>query len=134
MTILSTVANQFHARLAATNLCAPGVPAVSAAAPYTCMSGERSFWNDALKLVRDRYHPTVDVHNLSLHTVVETLKKAQDEDALILADYHLLSISGACGNPPTKVAAHREKFFSNLRFRTLREGLNQFDENVNAIL
>jgi hypothetical protein len=102
--------------------------------PYTFISGERSCWNDALKLVRERYHPDVDVQHLSLHTVAERLKTAKDEDALILADYHLLSLSGACGNPSVKVAAHRRKFFSDLHFRTLREGLDQFDKDTDAIL
>lgn len=102
--------------------------------PYTFMSGERSCWNDTAKLVKQKYLPDIPIKHVSLRTVAEMIKKAEDEDTLILADYYLLSISQACANPPDKVQAHKEKYFQGVRFRTLRDGLSQHDENPDSIL
>ena len=102
--------------------------------PYTFMAGERSCWNDTAKLIQQRYRPDSPIEHRSLHTVVEMIKAAQDENTLMLADYYLLSISQACANPSDKVQAHREKFFPGVRFRTLQDGLSQLDACPNSIL
>ncbi|KAI1368684.1 hypothetical protein F5Y08DRAFT_294491 [Xylaria arbuscula] len=102
--------------------------------PYTFMSGERSCWNDSTKLVKSKFRPSDPVEHISLHKVAEMIKTAKDEDTMILADYYLLSISQACGIPSDKVLAHREKFFKDVQFRTLKEGLSQFDKNSNSVL
>ncbi|TGJ83448.1 hypothetical protein E0Z10_g5289 [Xylaria hypoxylon] len=102
--------------------------------PYTFMSGERSCWNDAIELIKQKYGLDIPTNHISLHTVSEMIKTAQDENTLILADYYLLSISQACANPPNKVRAHREKYFPGVGFRTLQEGLTQFMENPDSIL
>lgn len=102
--------------------------------PYTFMSGDRSCWNDATRLIKQKYHPDMPVEHVSLHAVVEMIKTAKDEDTLVLADFHLLSISQACGNPPDKVQAHKEKYFGSTRFRTLQDGLADFDKNMNTML
>lgn len=102
--------------------------------PYTFMSGERSCWNDTTKLVKQKYLPAIAIEHRSLHTVVEMIKGAKSDDALMLADYYLLSISQACANPPDKVRAHREKYFPDVRFRTLQDGFSQYDEFPNSIL
>ncbi|KAK2836989.1 hypothetical protein FQN49_006520 [Arthroderma sp. PD_2] len=102
--------------------------------PYTFMSGERSCWNDAAKLIKQKYRPNIPIEHLSLHTVAEMIKTAKDENTLILADYYLLSISQACAIPPGKVQSHKEKYFPGVRFRTLRDGLIKFDEYPDSIL
>nr|AQV04222.1 SwnR [Chaetothyriaceae sp.] len=104
--------------------------------PYTFMSGERSCWNDTAELFRRKYRPDTPIEHVSLRTVAEMIRtaKADDEDTLTLADYYLLSISQACGNPPDKVRRHREKYFPDIRFRTVQEGLAQFDEYPDSIL
>lgn len=102
--------------------------------PYTFMSGERSCWNDALELLRRKYRPGVPIERVSLHKVAEMIKTAKDESTLMLADYYLLSISHACANPADEVQAHREKYFPDVRFRSLRDGLLQFDECPDSIL
>ena len=101
--------------------------------PYTFMSGERSCWNDTAKTIQ-KYRPDSPIEHLSLHTVAEMIKAAKDENTLILADYCLLSISQACANPPDKVQAHKEKFFPDVRFRTLQDGLIRVDECPDLIL
>lgn len=102
--------------------------------PYTFMSGERSCWNDTAKIVQQKYRPDSRIEHLSLHTVAEMIKVAKDENTLILTDYYLLSFSQACANPSDKVRAHKEKYFSGVRFRTLQDGLSQFDECPDSIL
>ena len=101
--------------------------------PYTFMSGERSCWNDTAKTIQ-KYRPDSPIEHISLHTVAEMIKAAKDENTLILADYYLLSISQACANPPDKVQAHKEKFFADVRFRTLQDGLIRVDECPDLIL
>jgi nucleoside-diphosphate-sugar epimerase len=102
--------------------------------PYTFMSGERSCWNDAVKIIQQNYCPHMPIQHLSLHTVVEMVKAAEDENTLVLADYYLLAISQACANPIDKVQAHREKYFPEIRFRTLQNGLSYYDEHPSSIL
>jgi hypothetical protein len=101
---------------------------------YTFMSGERSCWNDTVKLIQQKYRPHIQIQHLSLHAVVEMVKTAKDENTLVLADFYLLSISQACANPPDKIQAHREKYFPETRFRTLQEGLSYYDEYPSSIL
>lgn len=101
---------------------------------YTFTSGERSCWNDAVKVVQQKFRPQSRIDHRSLHAVVEEVKTAKDEDTLILADYHLLSISGACANPSDVVQSHREKYFPEVHFRTLQEGLSFYDEHPDSIL
>ncbi|KAJ2975481.1 hypothetical protein NUW58_g8344 [Xylaria curta] len=101
--------------------------------PYTFMSGERSCWNDATNLAKQKHRLDTPIEHISLHKVAEMIKTAKDEDTMILADYYLLSISQACANPPDKVQAQREKYFPGVRFRTLQEGLSHLDEHPDSI-
>ncbi|RWA14351.1 hypothetical protein EKO27_g714 [Xylaria grammica] len=102
--------------------------------PYTFMSGERSCWNNTTKLIQQKYHPSFPIEHLSLHTISEMIKTAKDENTLILADFYLLSISQACAIPSDKVQAQREKYFPGVMFRTLQDGLSQFDQYPDSIL
>lgn len=102
--------------------------------PYTFMSGERSCWNEAAALIKHKYLPDTTIKRLSLHTVVEMVKTAKDEDTLVLADYYLFSISQASAIPREKAQAHKEKYFPSVRFRTLQDGLSQFDDSPESIL
>ncbi|KFY51102.1 hypothetical protein V496_08932 [Pseudogymnoascus sp. VKM F-4515 (FW-2607)] len=102
--------------------------------PYTFMSGERSCWNDTVKLIQQKYCPHIQIQNLSVHGVEEMATTAKDENTLVLADYYLLTISQACANPVDKVQAHREKYFSKTYFRTLQDGLSYYNEHPNSIL
>ncbi|GAP93002.1 putative f420-dependent NADP [Rosellinia necatrix] len=102
--------------------------------PYTFMSGERSCWNDAVNRIRQKHRPDAPIEHVSLHATVEMIKKAKDENTLILADYYLLSISQACANPPDMVRAHREKYFPGVNFRTLESGMAHMDKYPDSIL
>lgn len=102
--------------------------------PYTFMSGQRSSWNETTKLVQQRYRPDMSIEHRSLHTVAEMIKTAKDEDTLVLADFYLLSISQACAIPSDKVNAHRQQYFPEVRFRSVQDGLSQFDAYPDSIL
>ena len=102
--------------------------------PYTFMSGERSCWNDAVRIIQQRYRPDSSIEHRSLHAVAEMIKSARDEDTLVLADYDLFSISQASANPSDAVQLHRWKYFQGVRFRTLRDGLSQLEEDPDSIL
>lgn len=101
---------------------------------YTFMSGERSCWNNAVKLIQNKQGFQSQIQHLSLHTVVEMAKTAKDEETLMLADYYFLSFSQACANPPDKVKEHMEKFFSRTHFRTLEDGLRDQNESPSSVL
>ncbi|KAI0192145.1 NAD(P)-binding protein [Astrocystis sublimbata] len=102
--------------------------------PYTFMAGDRSCWNDVTNLIKERYLPDAPTEHVSLHAVAEMIRSAKDEDTQMLADYYLLSIGQVMVNPPEKVQAHRAKFFPGVTFRTLKEGLSQFDNNAELVL
>ncbi|KAK7429147.1 hypothetical protein QQZ08_004362 [Neonectria magnoliae] len=102
--------------------------------PYTFMSGERSCWNDAAKLIKQNCRLDFPIEHLLPHTIGEMMKTAKDEGTQILIDYYMLSVSQACANPPEKVRAHREKYFPGVRFRGLRHGLSQLVEYPDSIL
>lgn len=101
---------------------------------YTFMSGERSCWNDTTRVFKQKYQPDISIEHRSLHTVAEIIKTAKDENTFTLTDYYLVSISLAMRMPQDKVRDQRKKHFSGVSFRTLQEGLSQFDEHPNSIL
>ncbi|KAI1818263.1 hypothetical protein GGS20DRAFT_574347 [Poronia punctata] len=114
---------------------------------YTFMRGERSCWNDAIHQVRKGGGfggvAGFGMRWVSLRDTVEMVKNAkkkgdeedeEEEEILMLADYYFLSMSLACASPEDKVEECRERYFGNLRFRTLREGLGQLDEDPDIIL
>ncbi|KAF2430778.1 NAD(P)-binding protein [Tothia fuscella] len=102
--------------------------------PYTFMAGERKCWNAVVELVQQKFCPQVLIRHISLHTTVQMVKAAKDDNTLMLADYYLLSMSHACASPPDKVQAHKEKYFPAIHFRTLREGFLQHDEHPDSVL
>lgn len=104
--------------------------------PYIFMSGERSCWDDTVKMTQRKFRPnsSSEIQHLSLRTVVEIIKSAKDEDTLLLADHYLLPFSQALALPSDKVRAHREKYFPDVRFRTLQEGFDQLDRDPELIL
>ncbi|KAF2762469.1 NAD(P)-binding protein [Pseudovirgaria hyperparasitica] len=103
---------------------------------YTFMSGERSSWNAAVAHVRHSADgwQNAPLEHISLRSVVESVRSTNDDKVLESADYHLLSISGACALPLDAVRAHKDKFFSGIRFRSLEEGLLEVNRAPNAII
>lgn len=103
--------------------------------PYTFMSGERSCWNDMVKRFQRKFRPNSSskIQHLSLRNIIEIIKSAKDEETLILADFYLLPLSQSCAMPADKVRAHREKYFPDVRFRTLQEGFDQLDREPDLI-
>ncbi|RMZ73565.1 hypothetical protein GMOD_00008094 [Pyrenophora seminiperda CCB06] len=102
--------------------------------PYTFMSGERSSWNSMVKLSKEKHRLEIPTEHISLHSIIEMIKNTKDNETLVLADYYLLSISGACANPPELTIAHRRKYFPTITFRRLRDGFAQYDRCPDSIL
>ncbi|PVH91808.1 NAD(P)-binding protein [Periconia macrospinosa] len=102
--------------------------------PYTFMSGERSCWNEKVEVVRQMFFPGVAVDRRSLYDIAEMVKQAKDEGTLLLADYYLLSISGACAMPDQGTFVHRQKYFPDVVFRTVKEGLLAYGKSPDSVV
>ena len=102
--------------------------------PYTFTSGEQSSWNDVARIIRDKYRPDLKVQYLSLGNIVETIRTSKDDDTVGLAEHQLLSASHACSLPQDKVRAQRQKYFPGICFRTLQDGLAEFDRDAGTIV
>ncbi|UNI18431.1 hypothetical protein JDV02_004700 [Purpureocillium takamizusanense] len=102
--------------------------------PYTYISGERSCWNDVARLITSKYRSDFTTQYVSLYNITQNVRNAKDDDMLLLADHHLFSVSHAGSLPQDKVHVQREKYFRGIRFRTLEDGLAEYDGNPEMIL
>ncbi|KAF7552840.1 hypothetical protein G7Z17_g4010 [Cylindrodendrum hubeiense] len=101
--------------------------------PYTFISGERTCWNDIVEVIKQRY-PDLPTSRKSLYDLIEILQTSKDEDLILEVDQQIYSLSYASSLPQDKVQAQRQKYFPGIHFRTLQEGLAQFDGDANLIL
>ncbi|KAH8659035.1 hypothetical protein BGZ61DRAFT_499899 [Ilyonectria robusta] len=102
--------------------------------PYTYISGERTCWNDVVRLVKQKFGPDLKTQYRSLYELVETARTSKDEELVLVVDQQIFSVSHAASLPEEKVQAHRQKYFPGLRFRTLQDGLAELDRDAEAIL
>ncbi|KAE8353386.1 hypothetical protein BDV28DRAFT_133229 [Aspergillus coremiiformis] len=102
--------------------------------PYTLISAERSNWNTVARVIRDKYRPDLKIQHISLGQIVETIRTSNDQDIVDVAQHQLLSACHACSLPPDQVQAHKEKYFPGIRFRTLQDGLDEFDRDAATIV
>ncbi|KAH7114612.1 hypothetical protein EDB81DRAFT_822345 [Dactylonectria macrodidyma] len=101
--------------------------------PYTFVSGERTCWHDVAKVIKER-NPSLTMQHKSLYDLTEIIRTSKDEDLLLEVDQQIYSLSYASSMPQDKVQAHRQKYFPGVRFRTLQDGLAEFDGDVNIIV
>ena len=102
--------------------------------PYTYISGEQATWNNVARIIRDKYRPDLKIQHLSLGKIVEIIRTSTDDDTVALSEHQLLSASRACALPQEKVQAQRQKYFSGVYFRTLQDGLAEFDRDAEVIV
>ncbi|WPG99935.1 Hypothetical protein R9X50_00275800 [Acrodontium crateriforme] len=104
--------------------------------PITYMSGVRTCWNDVEEQLRARYSgQTFTSRHVSLQDITNAIQTAsEDSDAKVSAEYWLFSASHAASVPPEQVRAHRQKFFPDVYFRTLQDGLHELKEDHAHIL
>ncbi|PSN69964.1 NAD(P)-binding protein [Corynespora cassiicola Philippines] len=100
---------------------------------YTWVSGEKSCWNDVAKLMLERY-PGMTVEYKSLYQLVEEIRTAKNEEERGLAEFQILGPSHAGSLNADKVAEHRQTLFQGIKFRTLRELLEEVDRNPDVIV
>ncbi|PHH72422.1 hypothetical protein CDD82_5988 [Ophiocordyceps australis] len=102
--------------------------------PYTFISGERTCWNHVASIVQQRYGQKITMSHQSLTEIVECARAAKDQDALLVAESQLYSLSHASALPEDRVQAQRSKYFPGLHFRTLQEGLAALDGDSDIIV
>ncbi|KAK6213851.1 hypothetical protein QIS74_09853 [Colletotrichum tabaci] len=100
---------------------------------YTYLSGEKSTWNDIAVLVQAKY-PQVTVRHRSLAQLIEDIAAHPDGEERIVAEYGVFSASGAGSLPVDKVAAHREKYFTGIKFRTARDLMAEVERDPDVIV
>jgi len=102
---------------------------------YTWVSGERASWNVVADVVRERYPDLKVVGYRSLYQLVKDLVTAGDnEEAQLLAEFRIFSVSGAGGLDEGEVLRQREKFFEGIRFRGLREVMEEAERKPDSIV
>ncbi|KAH8774575.1 hypothetical protein F5883DRAFT_15742 [Diaporthe sp. PMI_573] len=100
---------------------------------YTYISGEKTTWNEIAALVRTKY-PDIKVTHLSLNQMIDDIIAHPEGEERIMAEYGIFSASHAGSLPAEKVAAHREKYFSGIKFRTGRELMAEVERDSNVIV
>lgn len=100
---------------------------------YTYISGGKTTWNDIAALVRKKY-PEINVKHRSLYQLIEDIVSHPEGEERIIAEYGIFSASHAGSLPAEKVAAHREKYFSGIKFRTAEELMAEVERHPNVIV
>ncbi|KAK1690158.1 hypothetical protein BDP55DRAFT_544319 [Colletotrichum godetiae] len=102
---------------------------------YTYISGGKATWNEVVPLMREKY-PQMSVKYRSLAEYIEDIVANPDPNGeeRIIAEYGIFSASRAGDLPVDKVAAHREKYFSGIKFRGPRELLAEVEKDPEVIV
>ncbi|KAG8157622.1 hypothetical protein KVR01_012664 [Diaporthe batatas] len=100
---------------------------------YTYISGEKTTWNEIVALVRQKY-PDIKIKHRSLNQLIEDIVAHPEGEERIIAEYGIFSASHAGSLPAEKVAAHREKYFSGVVFRTGKDLMAEVERDPNVIV
>ncbi|GKT63385.1 hypothetical protein ColTof4_05030 [Colletotrichum tofieldiae] len=102
---------------------------------HTYLSAEKSSWNDIAALMQEKY-PQMSVEHRSLNQLIDDIVAHPNPEGeeRITAEYGIFSASHAGSLPADKVAAHREKYFSGIRFRTARDLLAEVERDPQGIV
>ncbi|KAL4929703.1 uncharacterized protein BDV17DRAFT_260790 [Aspergillus undulatus] len=94
---------------------------------YVFLSGEQLSCDQLVEAVRTFYgwneEGEFEVKYLSLRELVNEVRDARDEFGRIEAEYMIVIPSGSAALDGKVVKAHREKYFSDVKFRGVREVL-----------
>ncbi|KAL2862576.1 uncharacterized protein BJX67DRAFT_366076 [Aspergillus lucknowensis] len=95
---------------------------------YIFLAGEQITLDKLAEVVKGKYPETkFDVEKLSLRMLVNAYRDAKDDFEKIDAEYKIVTVSGACEFDEERVQRHREKYFSGVRFRGIKEILDAAD-------
>lgn len=100
---------------------------------YTYISGQKTTWNDIVTLVQTKY-PNINVRHRSLHQLIEDIVAHPEGEERIIAEYGIFSASHAGSLPAEKVAAHREKYFSGIQYRTGKDLMAEVERDPKVIV
>ncbi|KXH65060.1 hypothetical protein CSAL01_03956 [Colletotrichum salicis] len=102
---------------------------------YTYISGGKATWNEVVPLMKETY-PQMSVKYRSLAEYIENIVANPDPNGeeRIISEYGIFSASRAGDLPIDKVAAHREKHFSGIKFRGPRELLAEVEKDLEVIV
>ncbi|KAL2843161.1 hypothetical protein BJY01DRAFT_215972 [Aspergillus pseudoustus] len=96
---------------------------------YVYLSGERMSCDELAEVVKKKYPDTqFQVEYLSLRTLVNGVRDAEDEFERVEAEYKIVIPSGSAGFEEGVVEKDRERYFPNVRFRGVREVLDAAGE------
>lgn len=101
--------------------------------PFTYVSGEQLSWGDLWGLVRE-YDPQYTHHRKTLTESVRDLVEAKDEISKLAAAFDVMGFSEALRFPQERVDRHRRLYFQGLRFRTVRELLEDAARNQEKVV
>ncbi|KAK1636120.1 hypothetical protein BDP81DRAFT_33795 [Colletotrichum phormii] len=101
----------------------------------TYVSGGKATWNDVVPLMKEKY-PQMSVKYRSLAEYIEDIVANPDPNGeeRIIAEYGIFSASHAGDLPVDKVAAHREKYFSGIKFRGPSELLAEVEKDPEVVV
>ncbi|KAL2849269.1 hypothetical protein BJX68DRAFT_237824 [Aspergillus pseudodeflectus] len=98
---------------------------------YIYLSGERMSSDELAAAVREKYPESqFEVEYLSLRVLVNAVRDAKDDFERIAAEYKIVIPSGSAGFEEGVVERDRERYFKDVKFRTVREVLAAAEQGV----
>ncbi|KAJ0415694.1 hypothetical protein BJY00DRAFT_293125 [Aspergillus carlsbadensis] len=98
---------------------------------YVYLSGERMTCDELAVVVKEKY-PEIEfeVEHLSLRVLVNAVRDAKDDFERIEAEYKIVIPSGSGGFEEGVVERDRERYFKDVKFRTVRKVLDAVEQGV----
>ncbi|KAL8378014.1 hypothetical protein RB595_008620 [Gaeumannomyces hyphopodioides] len=102
---------------------------------WVYLSGESTTWRGLWGFVKER-EPGYTLKTKSLAQSVEQYKAAGSEDDWngVVAAFEIIGHSEALAMPADKVAAHRDKYFRGMKFKTLAELVDEANATPGTIV
>ncbi|KAF9878044.1 hypothetical protein CkaCkLH20_04620 [Colletotrichum karsti] len=100
---------------------------------YTCVSGQQMTWRELWEFVKSR-EPDYVVVKKSLAQSIKQLMANENEATATAAMYEIMGHSEALAFADGKVQRHREKYFKNLKFRTVAEVYDDAIQNRGVVV
>ncbi|CEN60366.1 hypothetical protein ASPCAL02807 [Aspergillus calidoustus] len=98
---------------------------------YIYLSGERMSSDELAAAVKEKY-PDIEfeAEYLSLRVLVNAVRDAKDDFERIAAEYKIVIPSGSAGFEEGVIERDRERYFKDVKFRTVREVLDAAELGV----
>ena len=85
------------------------------------MAGEWNTFNEAIKILEKHHEREIPITYKSLEQIQEEMSGAKDFEALEAAQVEEMMVLGCLAVPREKTLRQREVFFKGIKFRGLRE-------------